>query len=170
MSLVFASVLESKKMLTKLEVWLEKGLAHAKARSFDPSVLLGLRLAPDQYPLLRQIQSSCDNAKFMAARLSGKEAPKHPDTEQTMDEARARIHTCLSHLESYKAADFDGSETRVVMLPFLEGKVLSGSDYLTELALPNFFFHLTTAYSILRHAGVPLAKGDYLGSLNVRDK
>jgi hypothetical protein len=170
MSFVFASVLECKKMLTNLGSWIEKGVAHAKAKSFDPNVLLGLRLAPDQYPLLRQIQSSCDNAKFMAARLSGKEAPKHPDTEQTTDEARARVHACVTHLESFKAADFTGAETRVVTLPFLEGKVISGSDYLTEMALPNFYFHLTTAYSILRHGGVPLGKPDFIGSLNVRDK
>jgi len=170
MSLVFASVVESKKMLTNLDGWIEKGVAHAKARSFDPNVLLGVRLAPDQYPLLRQIQSSCDNAKFAAARLSGKEAPKHPDTEQTVDECRARIHTCVSHLETYKASDFDGAETRVVTLPFMEGKVISGSDYLIEMALPNFYFHVTTAYAILRHSGVPLGKMDYIGSLNVRDK
>ncbi len=170
MSLVYASVLESKKMLNNLESWLEKGVAHAKAKPFDPNVLLGMRLAPDQYTLVRQVQSSCDNAKFLAARLSGKEAPKHPDTEQTVDEIRARIHTCVSHLDTYKASDFDGAETRVVVLPFLEGKVISGSDYLMEMALPNFFFHLTTAYAILRHSGVPLGKFDYLGSMNVRDK
>ena len=170
MSLVFASVLESKKMLNNLDTWIEKGVAHAKAKSFDPNVLLAMRLAPDQYPLLRQVQSSCDNAKFLAARLTGKEAPKHPDTEQTVDEVRARIHTCVSHLDTFKASDFDGAETRVVTLPFMEGKVISGSDYLTEMALPNFYFHLMTAYSILRHSGVPLAKFDYIGSLNVRDK
>jgi len=170
MSLVFDSILESKKMLKNLDAWIEKGVAHAKAKSFDPNVLLGMRLAPDQYPLLRQVQSSCDNAKFMAARLSGKEAPKHPDTEQTVDEVRARIHTCVSHLDTFKASDFDGAETRLVTLPFMEGKVISGSDYLTEMALPNFYFHLTTAYAILRHSGVPLGKPDYIGSLNVRDK
>ncbi|HEY3820967.1 MAG TPA: DUF1993 domain-containing protein [Polyangiaceae bacterium] len=170
MSLVFASVLESKKMLKNLEAWLEKGVTHAKAKSFDPNLLLGMRLAPDQYPLLRQIQSSCDNAKFLAARLSGKEAPKHPDTEQTMDECLARVRTCVSHLETYKASDFDGAETRVVTLPFREGKVLSGSDYLTEMAMPNLFFHLTTAYAILRHSGVALGKLDFLGAVNFRDK
>jgi hypothetical protein len=170
MSFVFASVLESKKMLNNLDTWIEKGVAHAKAKSFDPNVLLAMRLAPDQYPLLRQVQSSCDNAKFLAARLTGKEAPKHPDTEQTVDEIRARIRTCVTHLDTFKASDFDGAETRVVTLPFMEGKVISGSDYLTEMALPNFYFHLTTAYAILRHSGVPLAKFDYIGSLNVRDK
>jgi hypothetical protein len=170
MSLLFASVLEQKKMLNNLDGWLDKSVAHAKAKSFDPNVLLGQRLAPDQYPLVRQIQSSCDNAKFTAARLSGKDAPKHPDTEQTIDEARARIRAVVTYLDTYKAADFAGAETRAVELPFLEGKVISGSDYLLEMALPNFFFHVTTAYAILRHNGVPLGKHDYIGSMNVRDK
>jgi hypothetical protein len=170
MSFVFSSILECKKMLTNLDAWLEKAVAHAKSRSFDPNVLLAQRLAPDQYPLIRQIQSACDNGKFLAARLSGKEAPKHPDTEQTMDEARARVRAVVSHLDTYKQADFDGAETRLVTLPFLEGKVIDGRDYLLEMGLPNFFFHATTAYAILRHSGVPLGKFDYIGSMNVRDK
>jgi hypothetical protein len=170
MSLVCASVLEAKKMVVNLDAWLEKGVAHAKAKSFDPNVLLGLRLAPDQYPLIRQIQASCDNAKYLASRLSGKEPPKHPDTEQTMDEARARTRTCLAYLDTYNATDFDGAETRVVTLPFMEGKVLTGADFLTEMGLPNLFFHVTTAYAILRHNGVPLGKMDYIGRVNMRDK
>jgi hypothetical protein len=170
MTFLFSSVVECKKMLTNLESWLEKGVAHAKARSFDPNVLLTLRLAPDQYALVRQVQSSCDSAKFLAARLSGKTAPKHPDTEQTVDELRARIHSCVNHLDTYQPADFEGAESRLVELPFMEGKVLAGIDYLMEMALPNFFFHVTTAYSILRHNGVPVGKFDYIGSLNVRDK
>jgi len=168
MSLVYSSVLEFKKMLTNLAAWLDKGAAHAKAKSFDPAVLLGARLAPDQYPLLRQVQSSCDNAKFAAARLSGKEPPKNPDTEQTLDEIQARIRTTTAYLDTFKAIDFEGGEARVVALSFLEGKVISGSDYLVEMAIPNFFFHVTTAYAILRHNGVDLGKMNFLGSLNVR--
>src|SRR5882672_12283537 len=156
MSLVYSSVLEFKKMLTNLAAWLDKGAAHAKAKSFDPAVLLGARLAPDQYPLLRQVQSSCDNAKFAAARLSGKGPPKNPDTEQTLDEIQARIRTTTAYLDTFKAIDFEGGEARVVALSFLEGKVISGSDYLVEMAIPNFFFHVTTAYAILRHNGVDL--------------
>jgi uncharacterized protein len=170
MSLVFSSVLECKKMLTNLESWLDKGVAHAKARSFDSNVLLSLRLAPDQYSFLGQVQSACDSAKLLAARLAGKTAPKHPDTEQTVDDARARIHTCVSYLDGFQAADFDGAESRAVELPFLEGKVIEGSDYILEWGLPNFFFHVTTAYAILRHNGVPLGKFDYVGSLKSRDK
>ncbi len=168
MSFVHGSVLQQKKMLKGLAGWLDKGIAHAKAKSFDPAVLLAARLAPDQYPLLRQVQSSCDNAKFAAARLVGKEAPKHPDTEQTMDEIQARIRTCVAYLDTFKASDFEGAESRAVMLPFLEGKVIQGGDYLVEMALPNFYFHVTTAYAILRHSGVDLGKMDFIGSLNVR--
>jgi uncharacterized protein len=170
MTLFYGIVQEQKKMLSQLDTWLEKGIAHAKAKSFDPSVLLAARLAPDMYPLLRQVQAACDNAKFAAARLSGKEPPKHPDTEVTMDEARARIRTVIQYLDGFKAADFDGAEARLVALPFLEGKVMLGSDYALETAQPNFFFHVTTAYAILRHNGVDVGKRDYIGSLTVRDR
>ncbi len=170
MSFPYASVVEAKKMLEQLDGWLEKAVAHAKAKGFDPSVFLGARLAPDQYPLLRQIQSSCDSAKFMAARLAGKEAPKHPDTEQTLEEARARIRTCVTYLATFSAGDFQGAESRLIELPFLEGKAIRGGDYLVEMALPNFFFHVTHAYAILRHNGVELGKRDFIGALSVRDK
>jgi uncharacterized protein len=170
MSFFLSSVVELRKMLANLDAWLEKGVAHSQAKIFDPDLLLGFRLAPDQYPLLRQIQSSCDSAKFAAARLSGKEAPKHPDTEKTMHEARGRIRACQAYLETFQESDFAGADSCLVELPFLEGRVLSGVDYLTEMALPNFYFHVTTAYAILRHNGVPLGKMDYIGSLNVRDK
>jgi hypothetical protein len=168
MSIIYAAVLEQKKLLGNLDAWLVKATEYAKAKSFDPNVLLVSRLAPDQFPLLRQIQAACDHAKFMASRLAGKEPPKHPDTEQTLDDARARIRTCIAHLESFKASDFDGAETRVIALAFLEGKVMSGADYMLESAQTNFFFHLTTAYAILRHNGVDLGKRDYIGSLTVR--
>ena len=170
MSLYESSVPQLQKMLTSLEKWLEAAVAYAQTKSFDPNTLLSARLAPDQYPLVRQVQSSCDSAKFAAARLSGKEAPKHPDTEQTMDELRARVRAVVSYLETFKEADFSGAEKRLVALPFLEGKVLLGSDYLTEMVLPNFYFHVTTAYAILRHNGVALGKTDFIGSLKVRDR
>jgi hypothetical protein len=170
MSLVYAQVAQLKKMLTNLDGWLEKATSHAKSKNFDPNVFAASRLAPDQYPLTRQVQAACDAAKFVAARLSGKEAPKHPDTEQTMDELRARIHTAVSWLDGLKDADFAGAETRVIELAFMEGKVLSGAEYLLEAASPNFYFHVTTAYAILRHNGVDLGKRDYIGSLPVRDR
>jgi uncharacterized protein len=169
MSVVYAAVQEQKKMIVNLEAWIEKAVAYAKAKSFDPSVLLTARLAPDQYPFLRQVQSVCDSAKFTAARLAGKEPPKHPDTEQTLDEIRARIQSCKAYLDTFKPADFDGAEARVVPLSFMPSKALKGLDFLFELQLPNFFFHLTTAYAILRHNGVDVGKTDYIGSLNLRD-
>src|ERR1700723_152586 len=109
MSYVFATVTQCKKALSNLDGWLAKAAAHAKAKSFDPNVLLAARLAPDQYPLVRQVQSACDSAKFAAARLSAKEAPKHPDVEQTMDELRARVRTCIQYLDGFKVADFAGA-------------------------------------------------------------
>ena len=133
------------------------------------NVLASARLAPDQYPLTRQVQSSCDSAKFAAARLSGKEAPKHPDTETTVDELRARIKSCIAFLDTVSAADFKGAETKDVALPFLEGKLIKGADYVNQMALPNFYFHVTHAYAILRHNGVELGKMQFIGHMNVFD-
>lgn len=162
------TVSQWKKMLQNVARWLDKAEAHAKSKSFDPNVLLQMRLAPDQYPLVRQIQAACDGAKFGAARLSGKEAPSHPDTEQTLEEIRARLGKVVAYLETFSAKDFEGAGERKVLLPFLEGKHMVGDDYLVEMVVPNLFFHLTTTYAILRHAGVDLGKRDFLGSLNVQ--
>ncbi len=168
MSLYEASIPQLKKMLTNLDRWLEKSVADAKNRSFDPAVLIAARLAPNQYSLGRQIQAACDAAKSAAARLAGKEPPKHPDTEQTMDEFRARIRTCIAYLDTVAKADFAGAAERAIALPFLEGKTILGTDYLNEMALPNFYFHLTTAYAILRHNGVELGKTEFIGSLKLQ--
>ena len=169
MSLYTASAPQLAKMLKSLDRWLTLASEQAKERSFDPAVLLVARLAPDQYTLMRQIQSACDAAKFAAARLTGKEAPKHPDTEQTLDEIRARIAAVVSYLDTFTAADFEGASQRDIALPFLEGKVMRGTDYLNEMVLPNFYFHVTTAYAILRHNGVKLGKIDFIGGLTLRD-
>jgi uncharacterized protein len=168
MSQTYAWITECRKMLSNLDGWLHKAEAHAKTKSFDPNVLVTARLTPDQYPLVRQVQSACDSAKFAAARLSGEEAPKHPDTEQTIEELHRRIAACTSYLGTLTPKDFEGAETRRISLPFLEGKTLAGSDYLVEMAVPNFFFHLTHAYAILRHNGVDLGKMDYIGSLTMQ--
>ncbi|HEX7669946.1 MAG TPA: DUF1993 domain-containing protein [Polyangiaceae bacterium] len=168
MSLYEASVPQFTKMLGNLDTWLEKGAEFAKKKGFDQSVLLSSRLAPDQYPLTRQIQSACDSAKFPVARLTAKEAPKHPDTEQTVEELRRRIALCREYLATVSAADFKGAEEREIALPFLEGKLIRGRDYLNEMALPNFYFHITTAYAILRNLGVDLGKMDYIGSLTFK--
>ncbi len=169
MSLFNASVPQLSKMLKALDSWLAKGVAHAKDAKFEPSVLLESRLYPNQYPLVRQVQAACDAAKFAAARLCGKDAPKHPDTETTIEELHARIGSVVAYLESFTPKDFEGADKRVVPLSFMEGKGLLGGDYLNEMALPNFYFHLTHAYAILRHNGVALGKQDYIAGLNIRD-
>jgi hypothetical protein len=168
MTYFLGSTKQFAKMLGQLDQWLEAALAYAESKSFDPSVLLASRLAPDQYALARQIQAACDAAKFGAARTAGRDAPKHPDTEQTVDELRARIRAVIDYLGAFTDADFEGAEARPVALPFIPGMILDGRDYLTELAIPNFYFHLMTAYAILRHNGVALGKTSYIGDLSVR--
>jgi hypothetical protein len=165
----FHTIQEFGKMLKNLDQWLVKATEHAKTKSFDVNVLVEARLAPDQYALDRQVQSACDTAKFAAAYLSGKEAPAHPDTEKTVEELRARIATCLKFVESIKDGDFKGWEDRKVSPKWLQGKWIKGDDYLTQMAVPNFFFHATTAYAILRHNGVNVGKMDFIGSMPVHD-
>ena len=157
-----------KKTLAQLDKWLEAAAAYAAAKSFDPSVFLGLRLAPDQFAFARQVQTACDTAKLAASRLSGKEAPKHADTEQTLDELRARVKSTLEYLNGFTAADFEGAATRKVTQQRWEPKFMIGADYFVEHALPNFFFHTTHAYAILRHNGVSLGKRDFLGVVTMQ--
>lgn len=170
MSYAYASIVQMKKMLENLDRWLDESSAYATKKSFDPNILLTQRLAPDQYPLVRQIQSACDTAKFAAARLTGKEAPRHPDTETTMDLIRSRIRAVVTHLETYTADDFKDADKRRVDLPFMEGKSMHGADYVVEMAQPNFYFHLNHAYAILRNNGVSLGKQGYIGSLKMFDR
>ncbi|HYC23167.1 MAG TPA: DUF1993 domain-containing protein [Candidatus Bathyarchaeia archaeon] len=157
------------KTLKNLEQWMEKADAYAKARKFEVDVLAQARLAPDQYSFVRQVQAACDQAKYAAAYLGGKAAPSHPDTEQTFAELRQRIEKCLGFLETVQAKDLAGAEDRKVSPPWLGGKWLRGDDYLVHIALPNFFFHATMAYAILRHNGVELGKMDYIGSMPIQD-
>jgi hypothetical protein len=164
---VFAAILQMKKMLGHVDGWLVKVAEHASALAFDPDVLVGARLAPDQVPLVRQVQNACDRAKYAAARLAGTDAPRHPDTETTIGELRARIATCTSYLAAFGAADFDGAATRTVTLPFLDDRAMPGEAYLRELALPGFYFHVTTAYAILRHNGVRLTMRDFIGETSL---
>ena len=106
---------------------------------------------------------------MVPARLAGKEAPSHPDTEKTWDELRTRVRAVREYLSGFKPADFEGAEERIISLPWMPGKVLTGRDYVTEFALANFYFHLTTAYSILRHNGVDLGKAEFIGSVPFKD-
>jgi hypothetical protein len=169
MNLFHLTVPQFDKTLQNVDRWIDKTLEHAKNKKFEANDLLVARLAPDQLPLVRQIQIVCDNAKMCCARLSGKDAPSHPDTEKTWDELRTRIRAVREYVSGFEPADFEGAEERVVTLPWMPGKVLSGRDYVTDFALANYFFHLTTAYSILRHNGVDLGKTDYIGSLPFKD-
>lgn len=157
------------KMLSNIEAWLDLGAAHAKAKNFDVSVLLTSRLAPDQYNLIRQVQAACDQAKSGCARLTGKEPPKHPDTETTFDELKARIATVKAYLATFTASEFEGAESRMIALPFMPGKGLIGADFLSEMALPNFYFHTSMTYAILRNNGVDLGKRHFIGGLNLKD-
>jgi uncharacterized protein len=158
-----------KKTLAQLDKWLEAAAAHATTKSFDPSVYLGLRLAPDQFAFGRQVQVACDTAKLAAARLSGKEAPKHADDEKTLDELRARIKSVVEYLDGFSVADFEGAAARQVTQPRWEGRYMLGAAYFLEHAVPNFFFHTTHAYAILRHNGVSLGKKDFLGALSMQN-
>jgi uncharacterized protein len=152
------------RMLDNLLGWMNKAEAHATAKNFDTSVLLSARLAPDMLPFVRQVQIACDAAKFCMARLASAEAPKFEDTESTLEEVRQRVRKTLEYVRSVPAAQVDGSDQREIVVPSREGSfTLKGEDYLRQFALPNFFFHVTTAYALLRHNGVDLGKADYLG-------
>lgn len=158
------------KMLSNMNNFLDKAMQHAEQKKYDANLLLQTRLAPDQYPLAKQIQMSCDFVKGTAARLAGKEIPKHADTETTIPQLRERLQKVVSYLATFKAEDFHGWEDRRVDMFYLPGNTLSGYEYLHEFAMPNIYFHITTAYSILRNQGVDVGKGDYIGKLHFKTK
>lgn len=153
------------KQLRQLDKWLAAAETHAKAKGFDPNLYLGFRLAPDQFAFVRQVQVACDTAKLAAARLTGKEAPVFPDTEASLAELRARVAAVVTWLDGLTPKDFENAATRTITQPRWEGKTMTGADYFLEHALPNFYFHLTHTYAILRHNGVEIGKRDYLGPL-----
>ena len=159
---------QMKKQLGQLDKWLGTAAEHARGKSFDPIVFPGLRLAPDQFPLTRQVQICCDTVKLAASYLSGKPAEPQADTEQSIEELQARVRSAISYLDGFSAEDFAGAATRVVSQPRWKGEWMTGADYFVQHALPNFFFHLTTAYAILRHNGVALGKRDFLGAQTKR--
>jgi hypothetical protein len=161
-----ASVPVFVRMLGNLLSWLDKAEAHAAAKKFDTSVLLAARLAPDMLPFAQQIQIACDAAKFGVARLAGVEAPKFEDTEATLDELRQRVKKTIDYVQSVPASQIDGTDDKDVTVPRRDGSMtLKGELYLKHFVLPNFFFHVTTTYALLRHNGVDLGKSDYLGAL-----
>ena len=171
MNLYAATIPQFKRVLQNVERWLDKAVAFAESKKFDPNSLLSARLAPDMFPLVRQIQSVSDQCKLTCARLTGKEAPKHPDTEQTFDELRKRLHSVIAYLDTFSVSDFEGTAERLISLPFFpEGKAMSGADYLIERQLPNVYFHASMTYAILRHNGVDVGKADFIGAVTYRDK
>jgi hypothetical protein len=153
------------KMLGNLLTWLDKAEAHAAARKFDTANYLGLRLAPDMLPFTRQIQIASDAAKAAMARLAGVEIPKWEDNEASFADLRARVQKTIDYVKSFTPAQVDGSEGREITIPMRSGEPLkfNGEAFLKHYALPNFFFHATTAYGLLRHAGVDVGKNDFLG-------
>jgi len=170
MSLYAHTLPQQRKVLENLDRWLDKAVVYAEGKKFDANTLLQARLAPDQFALGRQIQAVCDNAKMTAARLTGTAAPAHPDTETTIADFKARIATVIAYLDTFQESAFEGAADRLIELPFAPGMVVRGDDYTVELALPNFYFHVTTAYAILRHNGVEVGKRDFLGSLKLTPK
>ena len=153
--------------LRQLDGWLEKAAQSAQARGFDLGAFMGLRLAPDQFPFERQVQIACDAVRVGVARITGAEAPGVPDTEKTLAELRARVAFTIDAVAQVPASRFDGFEARKFTTPRWNGKTMNGHDYLLEHMIPNFHFHLVTVYALLRHAGVPLGKADYLGTLTM---
>jgi hypothetical protein len=151
-------------MLRNLSTLLDKAEAHCTAKKIDPSALTTFRLYPDMFPLTRQVQIACDTAKGAVARLAGADIPKHEDTEQTFGDLKARIAKTVDFIESLKAERIDGTEDKEIVLAMRSGeRRFKGMPYLLGFAYPNFYFHLTTAYNILRHNGVELGKLDFLG-------
>jgi uncharacterized protein len=163
--MIYQSIQQMKKQLGQIDKWLTTALAHAESKKFDSKQFLGLRLIVDQFAFVRQVQIACDTLKQGASRLSGKDAPAHPDTEETIEQLQERVRSTIAYLDGFSEKDFVDAPTRSITQPRWEGKTMFGADFFLEHVQPNFFFHLGTTYSILRHNGVPLGKRDYLGAL-----
>lgn len=159
------TVTQFSKMLHNLSDLLGKAAQLAETKKFDVEVLLQSRLAPDQFNLIRQIQITCDTAKLCASRLTAKEAPVQSDDEKTLNELKARIDSVISYLGKMSENDYKEAAGRHISQPRWEGQYLTGQEFVQHHAIPNFYFHLTTAYAILRHNGVEVGKKDYLGKM-----
>jgi hypothetical protein len=161
----FPVISQCTQAIKNVESWLDKAEQHAATKKFDVSVLLTSRLAPDMNDFIYQVQSACDYVKAAAGWLSGQTPPKHEDNERTVDELRARIRKTVAFAESVTEPQYAGASGRKVSPSWAPGKVIDGDDYLLQVAVPNIFFHLTTAYAILRHNGVDVGKMDFLGPM-----
>jgi uncharacterized protein len=166
LSMYQASIPAFVQMLNNLSAIMDKAEAHARSREIDPEVLLSYRLAPDMLPFVRQIQIAADLAKGAVAQLAGVEVPKHDDTEETFADLKARIDKTVMFVQSVQPNDIDGSEDRDINLTLGEHTMsFKGQPYLVHFVMPNFYFHCTTAYDILRHCGVELGKRDFIGTI-----
>jgi hypothetical protein len=166
MSMYQASVPAFVQMLSSLSAILDKAEAYAIERKIDPAVLLAWRLAPDMFALTRQVQIAADQAKGCCARLAGVEVPKYADDEASFADLRARIARTLDFIRGFEPGDIDGSEERDIAITAGSRELrFKGQQYLMTFVLPNFYFHVTAAYAILRHCSVPIGKRDYLGAL-----
>ena len=166
----YLTIRQFARTLKNLDAVLSKAEAYATQRGFDVNNLLSARLSPDMLPFVAQIRIACDNAKMAAANLSGKPAPKHEDTEKTFEELHARIGKALSFIDSVTESDFAAIKAdQPVKLGYPPNKALRAQDYLLARQIPNFYFHVVTAYDILRQGGVDLGKNDYLGDLPLVD-
>ena len=159
------TVTQFSKTLANLNSILGKAANYAETKKIDMEVLLHSRLAPDQFNLLRQIQIACDTAKLSVSRLTGREAPVHDDKEKDLSQLSNRINDVIAYLATFSEQDFTGSLERKISQPRWEGKFLLGKEFAIQHAIPNFYFHVATAYSILRHNGVDVGKKDYLGEM-----
>ena len=157
------------KLLTGLKGVLAKAEAHVKEKGLDEEAFLNDALYADMFPLKRQVQIAGDNAKGLVARLTGKENPKFEDTEKTFAELQERIDNTLEFVKSVQEKDFDGAEERQITLPYFPGKYMTGTGYAFEYAIPNFLFHVTTAYGIIRKNGVQVGKSDFMHTLPLLD-
>jgi hypothetical protein len=165
LSMYQASAPRFSNTLKNLSAILDKAQAHVEAKKLDAAAFTSYRLYPDMFPMVRQVQAACDTAKGAVARLAGVEVPKHEDTEQTFADLKARIAQTIAFIQSVQPAQVDGSEDKEIVLKMRSGEVkFKGMQYLLGHALPNFYFHVTTAYNILRHNGVELGKRDYIGT------
>lgn len=161
------TVVQFTKMLNNLSAILQKAESFAETKKVDIEVLLNSRLAVDQFNLIRQVQIACDTAKLGVARLAGvvESAPKHEDNETTVAELQARIQSVIEYLSGFSQESLEAAATQKVSQPRWEGKFLTGKEFAIEHAIPNIYFHITTAYAILRHNGVDVGKKDYLGAM-----
>jgi hypothetical protein len=162
------TVPQLKLSLRNLDRWIVKAVEHADAKQIPHEQLLTARLAPDQFHFTKQVQTATDNAKFIPARLVGKQAPSHPDTETSFDQLRARVASIVEYLDTFNREELD-NPTEKIVLPWMKApQHLLAPDYVVQFALPNYYFHLTTAYAILRNQGVQLGKLDFIGPINMK--